>query len=330
MKPMSNGRRTALRAMPAALALAAGTSARAAEPGAFPSKPIRLLVPFPTGSGTDLAARIIAAEAARAAGQSVVVENKPGANGIIATGQVARAAPDGYTMLITSNSHVANRHLFKRLPYDPIADFKAVAMYRRPTPLILAVGPASKHRSIADLAAAARAPGAKLSYASGNSSSHVAGELFRQVTGADMLYVPFKGNAEAMTEVAAGRVDMIFADLGAFLDVGRGLKLVPLVVTGPEPLAALEGVPASPDAGLGRLSISSWGVFLVPSATPDAVADRLHQLVAAAVRTPAMQQYLVASSSVAHAPPRAEIEAFLRSELTYWGAIIQKAGIEPQ
>ena len=123
---------------------------------------------------------------------------------------------------------------------------------------------------------------------------------------------------------------MIFADLGAFLEAGRGLKLLPLVVTGPEPLPVLEGVPASPDAGLGRLLISSWGVFLLPSATPDGIADRLHQLIAAAVRTPAMQQYLVASSSVAHAPPRAEIEAFMRSELTYWGAIIQKAGIEPQ
>jgi tripartite-type tricarboxylate transporter receptor subunit TctC len=315
--------------MSGAIALAAA-GAGASEPLAFPNKPIRLLVPFPTGSGTDVAARIIAGEVGRATGQGVVVENRPGANGMIATGQVARAAPDGYTMLITSNSHVANRHLFKRLPYDPIADFKAVAMYRKPTPLVLAVGPGSRYRAIGELAAAARAPGAKLSYASGNSSSHVAGELFRQVTGADMLYVPYKGNAEAMTEVAAGRVDMIFADLGAFLEVGQGLKLVPLVVTGVESLPVLKGVPTSADAGLGRLLISSWGVFLVPSGTPDAVADRLHQLIGAAVRTPAMQQYLVSSNSVAHDPPRAEIESFLRAELVYWGAIIQKAGIEPQ
>jgi len=306
-------------------------SASAADQSpAFPQKPIKILVPFPAGSGTDASARIIGAEISKASGQPVIVENKPGANGFIATEQVAKAVPDGHTMLVTSNTHVANKFLFKRLPYDPLGDFKSVALYRKSTPLVLVVPNASRFKTLNDVTNAAKKEPGKLTFASGNSSSRVAGELYKQLTGTDLLYVPYKGNPEALSEVAAGRVDMMFSDATACLPLLAAGKLRAIVATGSEPLPLLPGVPTSTEAGLPKLELGSWGMLLVPRNTPDAIAERLNALVNAAIGTPKAERYFRESNGGGFIGSRADLDRFIASESDKWGGIIKKAGIEPE
>ncbi len=310
------------------LAACAGVAAIAAD--SYPSKTIRLVVPFPAGSGADATARVLANEIGILAHQAVVVENKGGANGFIGTAQVAKAAPDGYTLLLTSNTHLANKFLFKKLPYDPIGDFKPIALYKKPTPLVLVVPTGSPFQNLADVTAAARKAPGRLSYASGNSSSRVSAELYRQLVDADLLYVPYKGNPEGLTEVASGRVDMMFSDVTACIPLLNAGKLRALVVTGNQRLQTLPQVPTASEAGLPKLEIGSWGMFLAPSGTPDAIAEKLNGFINEAVKTPAVQRYFATIDGVPFAGTRRNLEQFMSSEMATWGAIIKRANIEAE
>lgn len=305
-------------------------SSASAAAGTFPERPLRLLVPFPAGGALDSMARIFAREITLASGQPVVVENKGGASGIIGAEQAARAEPDGYTILLASNTHVANKFLFKRLAYDPVTDFKAVSLYKKPSPMILAVAAAAPYRSLAELTRAAGERPGSMTFASGSASSRVAAELYQRLAGLDILHVPYKGNQEAINEVVAGRVDMTFVDVTTFVPMMKAGKLRPLVIMADEPLPVLRGVPTALQAGFPELSLSTWGVFLLPARTPDAIADRWHALIGAASKSEAMQQYLRATNSLAFDPSRAEVAAFIQAEAERWGSIIRNVGIEPQ
>ncbi len=325
------------RFIPAARNLAAAICVLAAMPLAhaagavdFPNKPITLMVPFPVGSGTDTSARIVAQEISNATGQSVMVENKPGASGFIATKSVANAPADGYTILLTSNTHFVNKFLFKALPYDPTGDFASVAVMREPAPLVLMVGASSPFHTLDDITRAAKAKPGSLTFASGNSSSRVGAEMYKQLIGADILYVPYKGNAEGLSEVAAGRVDMIFSDVTALRPLLDAGKIRPIVVTSDQKLPFLKDVPTSVEAGLPELLIGSWGVFLAPKGTPDAVLERLNQLIGDTVKTSSVQQYLASTDGIASSLSRAQIDRFVAQEMTKWGSIIEKAGIPLQ
>jgi len=307
---------------------AAGTAI--ASGSGFPEKPITLLIPFPVGSGTDSTARVVAQEISKASGQSVVVDNKPGASGFIATRMVATAPADGYTVLMTSNTHYANKFLFKSLPYDPIGDFDTVAVVREPSPLVLVVGASSPYKTLDDLTRAAREKPGALTYASGNSSSRVGAELYKQLIDADILYVPYKGNAEGLNEVAAGRVDMIFSDVGAMRPMYEAGKVRPIAITGTQKLGFLKGVPTSAEAGLPELQIGSWGVVLAPKGTPEPALEKLNQLFSDTVDTQSVQRLIAATDGVPARMSRAEIDAFVKAEMEKWGTIIQKAGIPPQ
>lgn len=296
----------------------------------FPNKPITVLVPFATGSGSDTFARIFGNEITRETGQVVIVSNKPGADGTIATREAASAKPDGYTILLTSNTHVVNKFLLKSLPYDPIGDFKAIALYKKPSPLVLVVASSSPYHSLAELTKAIQENPEKFSYGSGNSSSRVGAELYKQLIGSDILYVPFKGNAQGLQEVAAGRVDLMFSDIGAFIPLWQAGKLRPLAVTSTEELPFLKGVPTSAEAGLPKLQIASWGVFLAPAGTPDEIVDRLHDLIATAVKSEAVQTHLAATNSIPFSPPRAQVLPFMQEQTQQYAEIIKKAGIEPK
>ncbi len=296
----------------------------------FPEKPITLLVPFPVGSGSDNTARVVAQEISRQSGQPVVVENRPGANGFIATRAAASARPDGYTLLLTSNTHYANKFLFKSMPYEPIASFDTVGVIREPSPLVLVVGAASPYQTLDDLTGAARAKPGALSYGSGNSSSRVGAELYKQQIDADILYVPYKGNAEALNDVAAGRVDMIFSDVGAMRSMFEAGKVRPLAITGKQKLAFLKGVPSSSELGLPGLELGSWGIFLAPKGTPTEVLNKLHKWISDASEAKPVKQLIAATDGIPTRMTREEMDRFVETEMTKWGAIIQKAGIEPQ
>ena len=292
----------------------------------YPDKPIRVLVPFPASSGTDQAARVIGNEITRATGQAVLVENRPGANGFIATEAVAKAPPDGYTVLLTSNTHLVNKFLFRKLPYDPIGDFKSISLYKKPTPLVLVVSAASPMKTLSDVVAKAKE--GKLSYGSGNSSSRVGAELFKQLIGADILYVPFKGNPEALTNVAAGRVDLMFSDASTFGALVQAGKLRAIVSCGPERIN--KAIPTSAEGGLPELVVGSWGMFLAPRNTPDEIAERLHALVIAALKTEAVGRQFAESGAEPNLGSRADLDRFMASELKRWGEVITRAGIQPE
>lgn len=296
----------------------------------YPSRPVKFILPFPPGSGTDLQGRAVAAEMTKAIGQSVIIENKAGGNGFIATEQVARATPDGYTALMTSNSHLANKFLFKTIPYEPIRDFKSVTLLKKVSPLVLVVAANSEYKTLADLTRKARQMSGKLSYGSGNSSSRIGAELYKQLIGADILYVPYKGNPEALNDVAAGRVDMMFSDAVAFLALWRAGRLRALVSTGVDKPPQLPDVPTSAEAGIPTLEIGSWGMVLLPAPTPDPVADKLNAIIRAALRTDSVKQSFLLGNSEAYGTSRAELDRFMAAELIKWGDAIRKAGIPPE
>jgi tripartite-type tricarboxylate transporter receptor subunit TctC len=290
-------------------ALFLGSMSYAAE-SAYPEKPITLLIPFPVGSGSDSTARVVAQELSKEIGQAVVVENKPGANGFIATRMAANAKPDGYTLLLTSNTHYANKFLFKNVPYDPIGDFVTVAVVRAPSPLVLAVS--------------------ALTYGSGNSSSRVSAELYKQQIDADIVYVPYKGNADALNDVSAGRVDLIFSDVGAMRSMYEAGRIRALAITGEQKMPFLKGVKSTADLGLPGLELSSWGIFLAPKGTPEPIINKLHELISDTADTKPVKDLIAATDGIPTRMTRAEMDSFVQNELEKWGSIIQRAGIEPQ
>jgi len=321
--------KTLVAVMATVMQLGMSATSTAAE-ASFPEKPITLLVPFPVGSGSDSTARVVAQEVAKESGQSVVVENKPGANGFIATRTAARARPDGYTVLLTSNTHYANKFLFKDVPYDPLGDFEPLAVIREPSPLVLVVGASSPYKTLDDLTKAAHTKKEGLTYGSGNSSSRVGAELYKQQIDANILYVPYKGNAEALNDVAAGRVDMVFSDVGAMRSLYEAGKIRPLAITGSQKMPFLKDVKSSLELGLPGLDIGSWGVFLAPKGTPTAVLNKLHHWISESAKAAPVKQLIASTDGVPAHMSREQVGEFVQSEMKKWGAIIQKAGIEPQ
>lgn len=298
----------------------------------YPAKPVKFIVTSLPGSAVDIVGRAVATEMSRAAGsgQAFIVENKAGANGFIATEQVARSAADGYTALLTTNSHIANKFLFRTIPYDPIRDFKSVTLLKKVSPLVLVVGANSEFRTLADVTRKARQSPGKLSYGSGNSSSRVGAEMYKQLIGADILYVPYKGNPEALNDVAAGRVDMMFSDSVSFIPLMRAGRLRALVSTAPDKPPQLPDVPTSAEAGMSALDIGSWTMVVLPAQTPDAIAEKLNFIIRAALRTETVKQIFYLGNSEAFGTTRAELDQFLSVELAKWGDAIRKAGILPE
>lgn len=298
----------------------------------YPAKPVKFIVTSLPGSAVDIVGRAVATEMSRAAGsgQAFIVENKAGANGFIATEQVARSAADGYTALLTTNSHIANKFLFRTIPYDPIRDFKSVTLLKKVSPLVLVVGANSEFRTLADVTRKARQSPGKLSYGSGNSSSRVGAEMYKQLIGADILYVPYKGNPEALNDVAAGRVDMMFSDSVSFIPLMRAGRLRALVSTAPDKPPQLPDVPTSAEAGMSALDIGSWTMVVLPAQTSDAIAEKLNFIIRAALRTETVKQIFYLGNSEAFGTTRAELDQFLSVELAKWGDAIRKAGILPE
>jgi tripartite-type tricarboxylate transporter receptor subunit TctC len=316
--------RTALLA--AALALCAPLAAQAK----YPERPITFVVPFGAGSATDQLARAIGQGVTEQSGQTVVIENKPGASAMIGASDVARAASDGYTVLITTNtSQSANPHLYKKLSYDPVKDFKPITLLGTGGQ-IMVVNPKSSAHSVADFIKLAKEQPGKLSFGSGSSSSRIAGELLQQMAGVQLLHVPYKSNPLAVTDLLGGQIDMMITDTATGLPQVKSGKLRALGVTGQARSPLAPDVPTIAEAGVPGYEMGYWFAAYAPAGTPPDVVKRLNELLVKATSSaPAKQFYAQTGTDAASSTP-AELAQFQQAESKKWGEIIKKAGIQPE
>ncbi len=314
------------------LALAAATAAMPAlirGARAYPSRFVRLVVPFPPGGAVDNAARIIAGRLGEMWGQQMVIENKGGAGGNIAAQAVLQADADGYTVYICSIGHAINRFLYPSLGYDPVADFAPVTLMCV-YPNILAVPNSSPYRSVQAFIAAAKADPGKLTYASSGvgTSLHLAGELFKRMAGVDLTHIPYRGAGPALNDLIPGRVDAIFANFPSTLPYVQSGQLRGLAVTTAARQPEVPDLPTIAESGLPGFDVSSWFALFVAAKTPkDIVAKLHHDAVAALHHPPVKQRYAQLGATVVASTP-AELAAHLRSEMERWGPVIKAAGIK--
>jgi tripartite-type tricarboxylate transporter receptor subunit TctC len=306
-----------------ALALAQATAP------AWPERPIRLIVPFPAGGGTDVISRQLAERMAASTGWTIVVENRAGAGGNIGLDAVAKAAPDGYTIGMGQASNLAvNPALYARMPYDSLKDFAPISSIASQG-LIVVVSAKSAFRSLADLVAAAKKKpdGVSLAHAGNGTIGHLAGEMLARQAGAKILIVPYKGIAPAVTELMGGQVDVLFGNPLAVMPLVTGDLLRPIAVTSTRRLAALPNVPTVAESGFVGFEAVNWSGLVAPARTPDTVISRLNAEAAAALRRPEMAEKLALDGSEAFPGTVAEFAAFMRAERTKWAAIVRDTGI---
>ena len=295
----------------------------------YPTKPVRFVVPFAPGGTTDVLARLIGEKLSVSLGQQFVIDNQAGAGGNIGTAQVAKAEPDGYTILMgTVGTHAINQSIYPRLPFDPIKDFAPVTLVAT-VPNVLVVNPEVPVHSVAELIELAKAKPGELNFASsGNGSSiHLSGELFKSMTGVDMVHVPYKGSGPAVVDLLGGQVEMMFDNLPSSAPHIKAGKLRPLGVTSKERSPTLPDVPTIAEAGVPGYEALSWFGVLVPAGTPDAVVTRLQQEIAKILADPAMRERFAELGAVPAGDTPAEFAAFIGSETAKWADVVQKAGI---
>lgn len=307
--------------------LALGAAAGTGAPQTYPSKPIRIIVPFPPGGGSDLVARTVAARLGERWKQPVMVDNRPGGNTLIAAEAAARAAPDGHTLFVAIDSTLAmNQSLYRKLPYDPVKSFAPVTLAIT-MPMVLAAHPSAGARSVAELLAAARAQPGKLAYAHGAMPAQVAGEVFKSAAGVDLLAVPYKGGAPAMTDTVAGQVPLIFDALGPAMPYIQGGKVRPLAVTSATRSPLLPEVPTLAESGLPGVDLLTWIGFVVPAGTPPAIVERLHRELVAILRMPATRELLTGVGMTVVAGTPAQFAQTIADDTLKFGRIIEAAGI---
>jgi tripartite-type tricarboxylate transporter receptor subunit TctC len=303
-------------------------AARAQAPE-WPSRPVRFIVPYPPGGPTDIMGRIIAQTVQGPLGQPFVVENRAGANGLIGSEQAARAAPDGSTFLVNASAHVIVPHLTPNMPIDVLADFAPVTNIAA-VPLWLVVNPALPVRSVVEFVAYARANPGRISYASSSSggATHLAGELFKQLTGTDMVHVPYRGSGPAVQDLIAGNVQAMFDSVPSSAASARDGRLRALAVTTRNRIAPFPDLPTIAEAGVPGFEISTWYGIWAPARTPPAIIARLQQAVAAAARNPETRARFDALGAEPVADSPEDYARFVRAEYDRWGALVRDAKIK--
>jgi tripartite-type tricarboxylate transporter receptor subunit TctC len=299
--------------------------------GAWPSKPIRMIVPFTAGSVTDIVARTVGDAMSRSLGQPIVVENKPGAGGTIGAAQVAKAEPDGYTVLIHSSGHVLNPAIYSNLSYDTVKDLSGVTPLAS-VPNVLVVSPTRGWHTVADLVAAAKAKPGSLNYASAGtgSATHMNAEKFKLGAGIEAQHVPFKGTPEALTDVIGGRDDFFFAPMASALPMVKDGKLVPLAVSTAQRSPALPDVPTTLEAGVPNSDYTLWVGMIVPSATPPAIVKRLHDEAVKAVNSPEVKTRLANLGADPFTMEPAAFNAYIKTEMEAAAIIAKNAKLKVQ
>lgn len=311
----------------AVLTVAFGHGAQAQ--GKFPDRPITIVVPSTPGGTTDFTARLIAEPLSRALGQPVVVDNRSGAAGNIGNQWVAKAKPDGYTLLLAySGYQVGNPHLFKKAGWDPIKDFTPVSMLTR-APQVVAARPTLPVNSLRELVAYAKANPDKLNYASSGNGSiqHIAGELFKQITGTSITHVPYKGAGPAVQDLLGGQVDLFFTTPASVVSHIKADKLKALAVTSNTRLSSLPLVPTTRESDLKEFTLDSWFALYAPAGTPNEVVQQLNTEIAKILASSDVKKKAEdAGTLVDHMGP-AQLGEYTRKELAYWGRVIQDAKI---
>jgi tripartite-type tricarboxylate transporter receptor subunit TctC len=313
-----------------AMLLSAMLPAGLAHADAFPSKPIKFIVPFPPGSGTDTSARYFGRKLSELTKQPVIVENKPGANGFIGVQSVLSAPADGYTVFVGSNSTLAvNVALFKKLPYDPQTDLVPLSMMMR-APVVLAVPPESPYKSVAELISAAKAQPGKLNYAGGSAGYQLMAELFNDTAGTSTMHVPYKGASEALAAVASQQVDMTFSDITAAQGLVKGGKLRALAVASDKRAPALPDVPTTAEAGLPGYKAYVWVGAMVAAKTPKAEVEKLASLLTQIEAMPETREFYERQGAETMAGGADEMRRFQAAEIALWKQIVVKAKVEQQ
>jgi tripartite-type tricarboxylate transporter receptor subunit TctC len=316
---------TTRRAILAAPLLAAPAMASAQS---WPTRPVRILVPYPPGGPTDIAGRVFAAGLQAQLGQPTVVENRAGASGLIGSGEVARAAPDGGMFLVNASAHVIIPHLQPQMPFDALADFTPVTELVK-VPLILVVNPQLPVNSVAELIAMARAQPGRLSYASSSigGAPHLAGEMFKLMTGTNLVHVPYRGSGPALADLIGGHVQVMFDSLASSAGHVRDGRLRALAVSTADRLAAFPDLPTIAEAGVPGYEIATWYGMWGPKNLPDAIATRMQQAVAAVAATEEARTRFTALGAQPVASPPAEFARFVQSEYERWGKLVRDASI---
>ena len=311
-----------------AAAASAGFPASAQGAASYPIKPIKIVVPFPPGGATDIMARAIGFELQKALGQSVIIENKPGAGGNSGADLVAKSPADGYTLVMgTVGTHAINMSLYAKMPYDAVKDFEPVVLVAG-VPNLLVVHPSVNAKTVSELTALAKAQPGKLNVASsGNGTSiHLSAELYKQMAGVDILHVPYKGSSPAVADLLGGQVQMMFDNMPVSLPHVKAGKLRALAVTSMKRSPALPDVPTMDEEGLKGFDATSWFGLLAPAGTPKDIVAKLNAASVKALATPEMRERLAAQGAdpVGNSPE--QFAAFIKSEIDKWAKIVKASG----
>jgi tripartite-type tricarboxylate transporter receptor subunit TctC len=314
----------------AAGAMACVLASAHAQDASYPSKPIRILVPYPPGGAVDIIARSIGPTLSASMGQPMVVENRAGASGIVASENLVRSPPDGYTFIIVISSHAVNPSMYKKLPYDTLADFAPITLMAH-GPNILCVHPSLPVKSVRDLIALAKSRPDDINYASfGNgSSTHLSGELFDIMAKVKMHAITYKGAAPAVTDVLGGHVLLMFGNMPVSLPLVKSGQLRALAVTSGKRSPAAPSLPTIAESGIPGYEVEEWWGALAHGKTPPAIVSRLNREIVGALRNPEVQSRLSAIGAELVGSSPEQFAAYIREEMSKWRKVIEQAGIQP-
>ena len=315
--------------------LVACIAAASAQPAgilaqAYPAKPIRVLVGFPAGGTSDILARVVAQKLTEAWGQQVVIDNRPGAGGNIATELAAKAVADGYTLLVSPGSTLtSNPAVYSKVPFDPVKDFAPVTIIAG-VPNALVVHPSLPVKNVKELIALAKSRPGQLAYAStgAGQSTHLSAELFKLMAGVNLIHVPYKGSAPALTDIVAGQVSVMFDNMPSCLPFIKSGRLRPLAVTSARRSAALPALPTVAEAGLPGFEVTVWFAVLAPAATPREIVNRLNAEIVSALKTPDMRERLAQQGAEPMGNTPEEFAAVIKRDLAKWAKVVRDAGIK--
>ncbi len=307
-----------------------GSVTMAAAQDAFPTRPVSLVIPFPAGGSTDLVGRIVAEKMSSLLGQQIVVDNRGGAGGNVGSAAVAKAEPDGYTILMgTVATHAINPALYKKMPYDPVADFAPVSLLVV-VPNVLVVNPDFPAQNVQELIALAKEKPGELSYASSGNGTplHLSGELFKSMAGVDIVHVPYKGAGPALIDVMGGHVPIMFDNLPSSTEHIKAGKLRGLAVTTAERAPSMPDLPTIAESGLPGYETYTWNALFAPAGTPPEVIAKLNEAAVAAVKDPAVQAKLAdVGASVVGSTPE-ELGEHVKAEMAKWAPVVKASGAQ--
>lgn len=308
------------------------TAVSLAQPAdAYPSKPVRLILPFPPGGGTDILGRLIAERLSASLGQPVVVENRGGAGGNVGAEAAARAAPDGYTLLLAATTLAISPSLYAKLGFDPVRDFAPISLVAT-VPNVMVTHPSVPAQTLQEFIALAKAKPGAMNFGSGGSgtSNHLGGELFNIVAGVKLVHVPYKGVNLAMNDVLAGNVQLVLIGIPAAAPNIKSGKLRALAVLARERSAALPDVPTAAQAGLPDLDVTTWYGVLAPGATPRPIVARLNGELVRIMHSPELKERLATMATEPRTSSPEEFAAYIKEEMARWGEVVRKTGIKAE